>query len=94
MSKLHPSSHLYTSDCLAEDFPGRRFRIVGWSGFGKKELKALLGGERQANLSVRNFPAPVSELRKRLRLADGGSIYLFATTLSDGRKALIRAEKA
>ena len=94
VSKLHPSSHLYTSDCLAEDFPGRRFRIVGWSGFGKKELKALLGGERQANLSVRNFPAPVSELRKRLRLADGGSIYLFATTLSDGRKALIRAEKA
>ena len=54
----------------------------------------MLGGERQANLSVRNFPAPVSELRKRLRLADGGSIYLFATTLSDGRKALIRAEKA
>ncbi|HIZ00957.1 MAG TPA: class I SAM-dependent methyltransferase [Candidatus Bacteroides merdipullorum] len=92
--KLHPSSHLYTSDRWVEDFPGRRFRIVGWSGFGKKELKALLGGVRQANLSVRNFPAPVSELRKRLRLADGGDTYLFATTLADGRKALIRAEKA
>ena len=57
-------------------------------------LKALLCCERKAYLSVLNFPAPVSELRKRLRLADGGSIYLFATTLSDGRKALIRAEKA
>ena len=51
---------------------------------GKKELKALLGGERQANLSVRNFPAPVSELRKRLRLADGGSIYLFVNIKRTG----------
>lgn len=94
VGKLHPSSHLYTSDKPVDDFPGRRFRIVGWSGFGKKELKALLDGMRQANLSVRNFPAPVAELRKRLHLAEGGDTYLFATTLHDGRKVLIRAEKA
>ena len=93
VSKLHPNSHLYTSDCLVDGFPGRRFRITGRSGFGKKELKTLLDGVRQANLSARNFPASVAELRKRLRLADGGDVYLFATTLSDGQKTLIRAEK-
>ena len=60
-------------------------------GKGKKEAKALLNGLKQANLSIRNFPGTVSELRKRLRLAEGGDTYLFATTLSDGRKVLIRA---
>ena len=94
VQKLHPNSHLYTSDYPVDGFPGRRFRVTGWSGFGKKELKALLDGVCQANLSVRNFPAPVAELRKRLRLAEGGGVYLFATTLADGRKALLRAEKA
>ena len=77
-----------------EDFPGRIFCIQGWSGFGKKELKTLLGPEKRANLSVRNFPATVAELRKRLHLADGGETYLFATTLSAGEKVLIRTVKA
>lgn len=94
MQKLHPNSHLYTSDHLVEDFPGRIFCIQGWSGFGKKELKTLLGPEKRANLSVRNFPATVAELRKRLHLADGGETYLFATTLSAGEKVLIRTVKA
>ena len=93
LHKLHPSSHLYTSDRRVEDFPGRAFRVEGWSGFGKKELKALLGAEKRANLSVRNFPASVADLRKRLRLAEGGDVYLFATTLADGQKVLIRAAK-
>lgn len=88
--KLHPHSHLYTSDELVANFPGRIFRIEDWCGFGKKELKALLGTEKRANLSVRNFPATVAELRKRLRLAEGGNTYLFATTLSTSEKVLIR----
>lgn len=94
LQKLHPSSHLYTSHSLVPRFPGRTFRVEGWSGFGKKELKALLGTEKRANLSVRNFPAPVADLRKRLRLAEGGALYLFATTLADGQKVLIRTVKA
>lgn len=94
LHKLHPNSHLYTSAERVPDFPGRTFRVEGWSGFGKKELKALLGTEKQANLSVRNFPAPVADLRKRLRLAEGGRIYLFATTLAGGQKVLIRSAKA
>ena len=93
VEKLHPNSHLYTSDTQVEGFPGRTFRIDGWSGFGKREIKELLKGEKKANLTVRNFPTSVAELRKRLKLAEGGNIYLFATTLAEGQKVLVRCSK-
>lgn len=89
VEKLHPNSHLYTSDEFVPQFPGRRFRVEGWCGFGKKETGRLLGTERKANLTVRNFPASVAELRKRFKLAEGGDRYLFATTLADGQKVLV-----
>lgn len=91
--KLHPSSHLYTSDCLVDDFPGRSFRVEAVSGFGKKELKTFLQGMEKANLTIRNFPSSVAELRKRLKLKEGGEDYLFATTLTDERKVLIKGKK-
>lgn len=91
LDKLHPNTHLYTSDSVVADFPGRVFRVEGCYGFSKKELKAL--DCRQANLAVRNFPEHVDTLRKRLRIGDGGDIYLFATTLHDGSKVLIRCVK-
>lgn len=94
LAKLHPNSHLYTADRLVPDFPGRIFRVETVSGFGKRETKTLLKDTPRANLTVRNFPAQTAELRKRLRLVDGGDVYLFATTLSDGRHALIRCVKA
>lgn len=92
VDKLHPNSHLYTSSGLV-DFPGRRFRVTAVSGFGKKDLKVLLEGVEKANLTVRNFPSSVAELRKKLKLKEGGDIYLFATTLASGEKVLIRGEK-
>lgn len=92
VKKLHANSHLYTSDSLT-DFPGRRFRVTGVSGFGKKELKEFLQGLDKANLTVRNFPASVAELRKRLKLKEGGDTYLFATTLDNGDKVLIKCIK-
>ncbi len=93
LEKLHPNSHLYTSDRLLTDFPGRMFRIEAASGFGKKESRDLLKNLSKANLTVRNFPASAADLRKRLRLTDGGDIYLFATTTADGKHILIRCSK-
>ena len=93
VKKLHPSSHLYVSPYFIEDFPGRRFHVEAVSGFGKKELKDFLQGMEKANLTIRNFPATVAELRKRLKLREGGSCYLFATTLSDGSHALLRCRQ-
>lgn len=92
VEKLHPNSHLYTSSGLV-DFPGRRFRVTAVSGFGKKDLRVLLEGVEKANLTVRNFPSSVAELRKKLKLKEGGDTYLFATTLASGEKVLIRGEK-
>ena len=93
VKKLHANSHLYTSDALV-DFPGRRFRVLEVSGFGKKELKQLLQGVDKANLTVRNFPASVAELRKKWKLKEGGDVYLFATTLDGDRHVVIKCVKA
>ena len=94
VKKLHTSSHLYVSPHFIADFPGRKFQIEAVSGFGKKELKALLQGVEKANLTIRNFPSSVAELRKRLKLKEGGEVYLFATTLSDESKVLVKCRKA
>lgn len=93
MKKLHPNSHLYTSDTLITDFPGRAFRIISQCSFNKKEIKESLSDLKKANITVRNFPSTVAELRKRINLAEGGDTYLFASTLNNGQKILIRCEK-
>lgn len=93
LRKLHPCSHLFLSSSLVDDFPGRSFVLQGWSHFGKKEMKAFLRDLPQANLAVRNFPRTVAELRRELKLREGGSDYLFATTLSDGSHILLRNTK-
>jgi len=93
VEKLHPDSHLYTSDTIVADFPGRKFEVESWSTFSKKELKQFLSGVKKANLTVRNFPATVADLRKRLKIAEGGDIYLFATTVNDGTHIIIKCKK-
>ena len=94
VSKLHPNSNLYCSDEFVGEFPGRKFRISFVCGFGKKEIKEHIAPLGKANLTVRNFPSSVAELRKKLKLREGGDTYIFATTLADGRHALIGCTKA
>jgi len=93
LEKLHPNSHLYTSDELIPDFPGRIFRIESSFHFNKKSLKAELPENGKANITVRNFPTSVAELRKRTKLKEGGDTYFFATTLADEKKVWIRCRK-
>ena len=93
VKKLHPSSHLYVSPYFIEDFPGRKFQVEAVSGFGKKELKSFLQDVEKANLTIRNFPSSVADLRKRLKLKEGGEDYIFATTLADESKVLIKCKK-
>ena len=93
VKKLHVNSHLYTSDEAIPNFPGRVFQVEGVSGFGKKELKAFMDRVDKANLTIRNFPSSVADLRKRLKLKEGGDTYLFATTLSNEQKVLVKCRK-
>lgn len=91
---LSKNSHLFMSREPIAVFPGRSFRIIAISSFNKKELKRHLSGITKANIATRNFPLSVAELRKRLKLKDGGETYIFATTLSDESHVLVITEKA
>ena len=93
VKKLHQNSHLYTSEELVEEFPGRKFRVLSVFSMNKKELKRELADVSKANVSIRNFPLSAEELRKRLKLKEGGDIYIFATTLRNGDKVLVKCVK-
>ena len=89
VQKLHPNTHLYTSDEYIENFPGRSFLINRVTKVQKKEIQDI----DKANLSIRNFPGNVADLKKKLKLKDGGDTYIFACTLHDNSKVLIICEK-
>lgn len=93
LKKLHPNSHLYTSQEPVSNFPGRMFEVVTTWNFSKQSINQLRSTHTQANITVRNFPATTDNLRKKLKLRDGGHTYLFATTLANGTHLLIEAQK-
>ena len=87
------NSHLFLSDREIDGFPGRTFAIDAVTTMNKRQLRQTLSGMKQANIAVRNFPLSVAELRKRLKLSDGGDTYIFATTTSDGDHILMLTHK-
>ena len=90
---ISPNSHLFVAAEPIADFPGRSFVIESIVTMNKKELKQLLAGLTHANIAVRNFPLSVAQLRKKLKLKDGGNTYLFATTDLKGHHLVLRTEK-
>ena len=93
--QLDKNSHLFVSETEAGAFPGRHFIIEKIVSMNKRELKMALDGIDRANIAVRNFPMSVAELRKRLRLKDGGDVYIFATTVSgQGHQLFICRKKS
>ncbi len=90
IKKLHEHSHLYTSEEL-QDFPGRRFRIENVLPYNKKTLQKH--GLVKANITTRNFPESVANLRKKLKLKEGGDTYLFFTTDLNAQRIAIKCQK-
>jgi hypothetical protein len=93
VEKLQINTHLYTSAHPVISFPGRLFEIVEVMPFNNRLCKTIRLTVPKANMAVRNFPLSVDELRKRTRINDGGDIYLYATTLPDNQKVLIKCCK-
>ena len=93
VSAISRNSHLFLSDREIDGFPGRTFVIDAVTTMNKRQLRQTLSGMKQANIAVRNFPLSVAELRKRLKLNDGGDTYIFATTTSDGDHILMLTHK-
>ena len=95
------NSHLFLSSDEIEDFPGRKFRILAISSMNKQEIKHTfseiinqkLTSMESANIAVRNFPMSVDQLRKKLKLKDGGDTFIFATTLASGEHKLLICRK-
>ena len=93
VSAISRNSHLFLSDREIDGFPGRAFAIDAVTTMNKRQLRQTLSGMKQANIAVRNFPLSVAELRKRLKLSDGGDTYIFATTTSDDDHILMLTHK-
>ena len=101
VQQIAPNSHLFLSDVEIEKFPGRKFQILAISSINKQELKRKLSeiinqkltSMESANIAVRNFPMTVDQLRKKLKMKDGGDTYIFATTLASGEHKLLICRK-
>lgn len=93
VSQLSSNSHLFVSEEEVRDFPGRQFRIETITSLNKQELRNAMKGIDRANISVRNFPLSVEILRKRLKVKDGGAVFIFGTTLSDSSHKLFICRK-
>jgi hypothetical protein len=76
--KLHQHSHLYTSENII-DFPGRVFKIETVIAYDKKQISKLVSNKK-ANITTRNFPKTVAQIRKETKIKDGGDLFLFFTT--------------
>lgn len=87
------NSNLFVSRGNIKNFPGRSFRVLSSTTMNKKELSRAIAGIKKANITVRNFPMSVADLRKKLKIGDGGDHYIFATTTSDGVHILLICEK-
>lgn len=93
VSPVSRNSHLFLSDEPVEDFPGRSFVVERVTTMNKGELRKALVGVEKANIATRNFPLSVAELRKRLKIKDGGDVYIFATTTAEGEHLLLISRK-
>ncbi|WP_302406033.1 THUMP-like domain-containing protein [Leyella stercorea] len=93
VSPVSRNSHLFLSDEPVEDFPGRSFVVERVTTMNKGELRKALAGVEKANIATRNFPLTVAELRKRLKIKDGGDVYIFATTTAEGEHVLLISRK-
>jgi len=91
LDKLHPHSQLYTADSI-QDFPGRIFKIEQCIPYQKSEIKAVLENSK-ANITTRNFPDSVEEIRKKWKIKDGGNLYCFFTTDLNNRKIVLLCAK-
>lgn len=93
VSPVSRNSHLFLSDEPIEGFPGRSFVVERVTTMNKGELRKALVGIEKANIATRNFPLTVAELRKCLKIKDGGDVYIFATTTAEGEHLLLISRK-
>ena len=91
LKKLHRHSHLYTNSEIIT-FPGRIFEIENTLQYHKKEMKNFIEG-KQFNITIRNFPETVENIRKKWKIKEGGNKYCFFTTDENDNKIVLICKK-
>ena len=91
---LADNSHLFVSEHHLPDFPGRRLHILHMTTTNKKQLREALKGIERANITVRNFPMSADQLRRKLKIGDGGDVWLYASTILRHEHIIFVCEKA
>lgn len=94
VAQIGRDSHLFLSPAKIDGFPGRCFSVGGVTTLNKKDVRSALEGVDKANITTRNFPLSVASLRKRLKIGEGGGVYIFATTLANKKHVLLVCRKA
>jgi hypothetical protein len=89
--KLHPNTHFYTAENFISDFPGRIFEILSVMKSDPKDALRLFPQGR-ANVITRNYPLKPEELKRKLKLNDGGDGYVIGAT-SISKKVLLAARR-
>ena len=92
LAKLHTDTHLYTSSNILPDFPGRVFEVETLLKPRKKEVLAAIPGQK-ANLACRNYPETTEQLKKKLKVKDGGEVYLFAARTATAGYQILKCRK-
>ena len=86
---LHPNTHLYTSNCIIDEFPGKKYKIENVVPYNSKYIKRLAKDYPEASISVRNFPLTASQLRAKLKVKEGDALKISGVTLKDGQRVLL-----
>lgn len=73
--KIHPNTHLYTSELVDETFPGKIMEVVYTGKFEKGKVEKIIGNK--VEIIERNFPMKPKEIYQKLKLQAGGEYYLF-----------------
>ncbi len=90
--KLDTHTHVYTSEQPVLDLPARRFRVIATVKYDARAVQTYIP-EGKANIAVRNFPDSVDNMRKKLKLKDGGDVYLFGVTVAEVGKVVVVCER-
>ena len=93
LAVMSADSHLLVGNCMVKDFPGRVMAVEAVGTMNKKDLKSLMAGVERANVAVRNFPLRAPELAKRLKVKDGGDVYIMGTTTATGKHVLLKMRR-
>ena len=92
LPKLHQHTHLYTSEKLIDDFPGKVYSVKSIIKPNKNEICRLFP-DKKVNVIARNYPQAANQIKSKYGIQDGGDSYLIGTTLANNKKTFLLVDR-